>query len=132
MGLLSLPLPQVEKLRLHWRDFGLYSRSEMNCRWSEAPRVSITARLARPHHTLSTVTVPSIGRHVCEFVNGPTRRVMWTCHFRNCQSKARCAAESVPSGRATGAAASLSLERSAMKLVSQDLPPSLENACSKW
>src|SRR6185312_4328312 len=136
VGTPRVPAPTAVTFRFHCRFTGSYRRSDASCRCpADLLLTSSSARLAAPFHTFWTRVVPSYSIHVCDPVSGCASRFTCVRHVPNSKSKScwRPPAGPVSADREKVAAEPrVILERSAAKLVSQDLPSSLENACSKW
>src|SRR5258705_1310328 len=74
VGRLRLPLLLLAKLRLHWRDSGLYRRRFKPSKWPAGPSATSSTRLARPFQTFRTTVVPSYSTQVFDPVKGRKRR----------------------------------------------------------
>jgi serine/threonine protein kinase len=73
-GWLSVPVLLLAKLRLHRRDWALYSRRLSASMRPAGPVTSSSTRLARPFQTFRTTVVPSYSTQVVEPVSGCSSR----------------------------------------------------------
>jgi hypothetical protein len=86
---LRVPPALFEKLRLHWRDSGLYKRRLSPSIRPDGPVTSSSTRFARPSQTLRTVDVPVYSTHVEEPVKGVNRRESFVFQVPISKSKSR-------------------------------------------
>src|SRR5215208_6795252 len=94
-GGLRVPPALLEKLRLHWRDSGLYRRRDSPSMLPAGPPTSSSTRLARPFQTLRTTVVPSYSTQVLEPVKGLTSRDRRVFQVPISKSKSCCPSRSV-------------------------------------
>src|SRR5467141_3883422 len=90
VGGLKVPPNRLEKLRLHWREPGLYRRRDRPSMRPAVPLASSSTRLARPFHTLRTTVVPSYPTHLVEPLSGCRRRDKRVFQVPRWKSKSRC------------------------------------------
>jgi hypothetical protein len=93
-GCVSVPSLMFAKLRLHWRDWGLYRRRLRPSKCPAWPSALSSTRLARPFQTFHTTVVPSYSTQVVEPVRGRWSRLRWVFQVPISKSKSCCPSRS--------------------------------------